>query len=116
MAATIALPAFDAMRTAPRRALGNLYFPLWRKERQKLSIIGELDALVWLELMHSKGKRHFSEAMMMTIRFSVGSKMDKLWLPGFLGKFSGKVLDKPVTTIKKTFKRDLASEPTVVEK
>src|SRR5262245_31340464 len=116
MATAIALPAFNAMSTAPRRAFGNLHFPLRRKERQKLSIVGELNAFGRLELVHRNGKRHFSEAMMMAVRFSVRRQMDKLRLLSVLCKSSGKVRDKPVTTIKKTLERDPTSKPTMGEK
>ena len=108
-------PAFDAMRTTPRERSA-IYFPPWRKERKKLSIVGELNAVVWLELMWQRQApflRSDDDDRTILRQWRDGQVVV---LEASSEKFSGEMLDKPVTTIRRPSNATSRARPTVIEK
>src|SRR5262249_59224164 len=73
MTPTVRTPAFDPMRTAPRRVLDNLDFPPRWGQGEIFTVIGQLRQSLAFDLIQRECQRHLAEAMMVTIRLAISS-------------------------------------------
>ena len=78
VASTIAVPAFDAMRTAPCTAFPDFGFTRRAMALQVLAIVGDHSGIVALDLMKRIGERHVALLVMMAVGLPVCGDMNDL--------------------------------------
>src|ERR1700719_2667842 len=78
IATAVRAPALYPVNTAPRTVLHDFREMVRWVFLQKLSVIGQLRQLVRLNVMKRISERHFAEAMMMTVAFSVRGDVHEL--------------------------------------
>src|SRR5690242_15163584 len=83
VAATIAVPAFDAVRATPGAPFPDLRLRYGRMFFQIFSIIGEPGEVVAFDVMQGIGKCHFAAFVMVSVGFAVRRDVNDL-RPGAL--------------------------------
>src|SRR5688572_2422297 len=78
VAATIAVPAFDAVRAAPGRALPDFGFHGWTMAFKVLTVVCEFGETVRFYMIERVSQRHIASRMMVPVSFAVGCDMDEL--------------------------------------
>jgi len=74
----VALPTFDAMRTAPRAALMNLRLVRWRMRFQIFAVDRQLHVLAFFNLIQGKRQRHVAKLKMVAVGFAVRGDVNQL--------------------------------------
>src|SRR5258708_20696293 len=71
---------------------------------EKLRIVCQFSEFVGFDVVQGVGKRHFSEAVVMAIAFTVGCNVHQLRPITGIGKSAYKTVGKPLAVIEEAFK------------
>src|SRR5580700_4942015 len=116
VAATVGVPAANAVGAAPCGVLEDLNFVSRRIDGEVFAIVSEAGELVGFNVMQRVGERHLTFVMMMAVGFSVGGDVHELRPAAVLGEATDEAAGKAFAVREQPFKSDGPGDGAVVEK
>src|SRR5262245_2624691 len=116
VAAAIAPPAVDAVKTAPRGFFNNLDLVGRRMSFEVFAIVRKLCQLIGLDGVKCIGKSHVAEAVVMAVTFTVGGDMDELGPLAVIVEGPAQPIRQMLAAGEQSFKGNSASDWSVIEK
>src|SRR5215831_15536808 len=106
VAATVGVPAADAVGAAPGGVLDDLHLVRGRVYGEVLAVVGELGEFVGLDVMQSVGERHLSLVVVVAVGFAVGGDVHELFPPPAVRESADEALGEAFAVGKQAFKGD----------
>src|SRR3984885_5662747 len=104
------------MDTAPGTVIDDFGDVIWRKQFQKLSVIGQSGSFVALDVVQRIGKRHLAVVMVVAVAFTIGRNMHQLRPGTVIGESGYQTIRKTPAIVEQSFKSHGLRDRSVIKK
>src|SRR5580698_7975418 len=101
------------MNAAPGAVVEDFGNVIWRKQFQELSVIGQSDSFVVLDMVQRIGERHLAVMVVVAVAFAIGRDMHQLRPGTVIGKPRYQAIGKPPAIVEQSFKSHGLSDRSV---